>query len=67
LNKGLQARPDGVPAEARPLDEERLADRAVVPIESIGQPEEPNVEHLLGGVQHREELVNHLVEEAEKQ
>jgi hypothetical protein len=67
LNEGLQARPDGVPAKACPLDEQRLAHRAIVPIEAVGQPKEPEVEHLLCGVQHREELVDHLVEEVEEQ
>jgi hypothetical protein len=63
----LEARPDRVAAEPRPLDEERLAHRAIVSIEAVGQAEQPNVEDLLVGIQRREQIIDHFVEEAKEQ
>jgi hypothetical protein len=67
LRQGLKTCSDRIPAEACPLNEEGLAHRAMVSIEAVGETEQPDVEDLLVGVKGREQIIDHLVEEAEEQ
>jgi hypothetical protein len=66
LREGLKTSSDRVAAEACPLDQERLAYRAIVSIEAVGEAEQPDVEDLLVRVQRREQIIDHLVEETKE-
>jgi hypothetical protein len=63
----LKACSDRIAAEACPLNEERLAHRAIISIKAVGEAEKPYIKNLLVGIQGREQVIDHLVEEAKEE